>query len=102
EGPAIFTGPTSDPELTGALIKFAESSSINYQLRAAAEPEESEAWPLQVACGGIPLAVISIPVKYRYSSVEEANLGDLETAAELLSGYLTILEKADWGKLLCC
>lgn len=101
-GPAIYMGPNSHSKLTRSLIDFAKFHSFDYQVKAATGLNNSDVWSLQTAEGGIPLAVLFLPVKYMHSSVEELNEDDVEKTAGLLNGYLSWLDEADWEALLCC
>ena len=38
--------------------------------------------------GGVPIALISIPLRYMHSSIETASYQDLETIIELISEFL--------------
>lgn len=100
-GPAVCLGPNVHPALSRSVMEFAKKHLFDYQVKASAGLSDTDMWALQVAFGGVPLSQLMIPVKYRYSSVEELNLSDITKTAELLNGYLSQLGD-DWGNVLCC
>lgn len=102
KGPVIYMGPTAHPNLTRDLVEFACSNSTEYQVKASSGRNATDAWAIQVACGGIPLALVMTPVKYRFSSVEVMDMADIIRTAKLLNGYIGHLSGTDWGGLLCC
>lgn len=100
-GPVIYMGPTAHPDLTQDLLKYARSESLEYQVMASSNTNPTDAWTIQVTCGGVPLMLVMSPVRYRYSSVEIMDTGDIFKTARLLNGYIRYLDDVDWGELLC-
>lgn len=101
KGPAIYRGPIAHPRLSRAMIECAKRSGISHQIIASAERHNTDAWAIQVACGGIPTALMMLPVRYRHSAAEMMDLSDLESAAGLLGRYAESLGDMDWGDFLC-
>ncbi|MBZ2174325.1 hypothetical protein K8M07_03585 [Schnuerera sp. xch1] len=102
-GPAIYSGPTADSKLTKWLIKCAKNIEYDfkYQIKAASGKNPTDAWAIQIACGGIPTAILLTPVMYKYSSAEIVKNIDLDYTSKLLLNFIYFLDKKDWGELSC-
>ncbi|MCL6559658.1 MAG: hypothetical protein K6U74_12850 [Firmicutes bacterium] len=100
-GPAIYRGPIAHPRLTLLMIQFSKRSRIHHQVIATAERRNTDAWAVQISCGGIPTALMMIPVRYRRSAAEMMDFSDVECAAGLLGCYAKSLGDMDWGDFLC-
>lgn len=101
KGPTIYRGPSAHPGLTEWLMSYAHKNSIRYQIKAASGKNPTDAWAIQVACGGVPTAIVLNPVKYPGSSVESVDTGDLLETSRFLAGFLEYIDDKDWGELLC-
>lgn len=72
-------------------IAWLEAAAKNAQLpaqREVAPDGMSDAGALVVSRGGVVTGGVSLPVRYRYSPVETAHMGDMEQAARLLAAAL--------------
>jgi endoglucanase len=52
----------------------------------------TDAWEIQVSGGGIPTALLSIPLKYMHTSVETLAISDVKATAKLLAEFIKGLE----------
>lgn len=100
-GPVIYKGPTAHTKLTENLIEYADQNNIKYQINAGSGKNGTDAWAIQVCCGGIPTIIIQNPVKYCHSFVEVLNENDIIEAVNLLDGYIDYIGSIDWSDLLC-
>jgi endoglucanase len=73
------------PALTELLIETAEAESIPYTLSAAGRTTGTDADVVHMTRGGIPTAVVSIPLRYMHSPVEMVQLDDVEATARLIA-----------------
>lgn len=101
KGPVIYRGPTASSNLTEDISKYANHNIIKYQVNAGSGKNKTDAWAIQISCGGIPTIIMNNPVKYPNSFVETSNMDDIIEASKLLIGYICHLESIDWSDLLC-
>lgn len=102
-GPVVYSGPTVNSILTQWLIQCARSmkSEFKYQVKAISAENLTDGWVIQVACGGIPVAILSIPIMYKYCSAEIVKILDLDYTSKLLLDFIYSSDKKNWGELNC-
>lgn len=101
KGPAIAIGPTLHRNLSKELIKFANINNIPIQIDVEPGNTGTEAWAIQVSGTGVPVILISIPLRYMHTTVETINIDDAENTAKLISGFiLSIQDRLE--ELICC
>jgi putative aminopeptidase FrvX len=91
-GPVIQRGSTLDPTVFELLQSAAEAEGIPYTLAASARYTGTDADAFHRSRGGIPSAVVSIPLRYMHSPVEMVQLDDVENAAKLIAAFARRLE----------
>lgn len=94
QGPALVTGPNVHPRLYARLKQVAEAQEIPYVTEPEAGSSHTDAWAIQIVAEGVPTALIGLPLRYMHSSVETADLRDLERAARLLAHFIAGLDEA--------
>lgn len=87
-GPAICINPIFDKKMTRSLIEIAKEKGIPYQLEASSGKSCTDADEIHFAGKGIPVVLVSIPLRYMHSPSEVADAKDLEWCIELLTEYL--------------
>jgi endoglucanase len=90
-GPAVFRGPTMHPRLGELLGEAAEAEGIGWTIEAG-QLSHTDAEVFYAEGAGIPTALVSIPIRRMHTSVETAQLSDLEAAVSLLVAFLRRLE----------
>ena len=100
-GTVIYKGPTSNPKLTEDIISFAKKNNIKYQILASSGKNPTDAWAIQTAAGGRPLALVMVPSAYKYSTLEKMNISDVDETSKLIFGYLKELDSKKRGEFLC-
>lgn len=98
-GVAIAKGPNIHPALADRLIKCAKDARIKYNLEIEGGDTGTDAWLLQVAGGGIPTALLSIPLRYMHTSVETLAVSDVKAVYELLARFIMELDSSLEGWL---
>lgn len=87
-GPTIFRGPTIHPALSAGLRDAAEAGSIPYSLEAGATTwSDSEALQGE----GVPVGLVSIPLRYMHSPHEIVQLSDVAAAIGLVESHVRSL-----------
>jgi len=88
KGPAIAIGPNLHPIFSKELINFAKQENMPFQIDVEPGNTGTEAWAIQISRTGIPVLLISIPLRYMHTTVETISLDDVENSAKLISGYI--------------
>ena len=84
-GAIICRGPNLHNEKTLKIIDLAEKEGIPYDIEVSAGSTGTNAWALQISGKGVPCALISIPLKFMHTTVEMADINDINYVAKLLS-----------------
>ena len=69
-GPVLTRGSTLDPLLFELLYETAEAEGIPFTVDASARATGTDADAIHISRGGIPTAVVSVPLRYMHSPVE--------------------------------
>ncbi|MDO4563771.1 MAG: M20/M25/M40 family metallo-hydrolase [Clostridia bacterium] len=85
KGIVVSVGPNLHPRLTKKLLDTAAAERLDVQLDADGGNTGTDAWEIQVAKTGIPVALLSVPLRYMHSNYEVCDTRDLESAARLLA-----------------
>ena len=92
-GTAMSKGPNIHPKLVERLEATAKEKGINYNIEIDGGATGTDAWEIQVSGGGVPTALMSIPLKYMHTSVETLDVRDIEATSELISEFIKGLEE---------
>lgn len=84
-GPVLARGATLNPELFELLHETAEAEGIPFTVEASGRATGTDADAVHLARGGIPTALVSIPVRYMHSPVELVQLDDVDACARLIA-----------------
>lgn len=88
-GCAISVGPNIHPLLAKALFKTAKKHNIKVTTEVCGGETGTDAWEMQIARGGgIPTALLSIPLKYMHTSVETLAISDVKATSKLLTAFI--------------
>lgn len=87
-GPAIAVGPSLHPALSKELIKYAKKENIPCQIDVENGNTGTEAWSIQVSGEGVPVILVSIPLRYMHTTVETISMDDVKNTAKLISGFI--------------
>lgn len=83
-GAVICRGPNFRYDMTDKIIALAREHGIPHGIEVAAECSGTNAWAFQIARGGIPCALISIPLRYMHTTVEVIDTDDVLNVSRLL------------------
>lgn len=100
KGPVIAKGPILNPKVTKLLIDVAKENNIPYKIDVEPSSTGTEAWATQVSRGGIPTALISIPIRYMHTPIEQICGSDIRNTAKLLS-YMALISTTELEEILC-
>lgn len=89
DGIEIAVGSNVHPELTKRLIEIADKNKIPYFLVAYPGSTGTDAWIMQTVREGIPMLLVSIPIKFMHTSTEVVDYKDVERAGKLISLFIS-------------
>ncbi len=88
KGAMIGISPILDREMSEYLIALAKRDNIPYQVEAMAGKTGTNCDSVMHLCGGIPTALLSIPLRYMHTPQEVVSLEDMVSLKNLLTAYL--------------
>ena len=91
-GTVITLGPNLHPRLTDRLLETTRAKGIKHSIDVDGGCTGTDAWEIQVAGGGVPTALLSIPLRYMHTSVETLDLRDVKATVSLMSEFIKGLE----------
>ncbi len=84
-GPVLSRGSTLNQALFELLFETAEAEKIPFTLEATARATGTDADAVHLSRGGVPTALVSIPIRYMHSPVELVQLDDVEACTRLIA-----------------
>ena len=87
-GTVLSVGPNLHPKLTDELFAVSKCHGIKVSTDVDGGNTGTDAWEIQVACDGVPTALISIPLKYMHTSVETLAVSDVKATVNLLTEFI--------------
>ncbi len=87
EGPVIARGPNINPEVFERLVAAAKAEGIPYQIEAEPGVTGTDARSIQMARGGIPTGLVSVPLRYMHTPTEVVRLDDLTATVKLITRF---------------
>lgn len=87
-GAAIGYSPVLDRGYTQRLKALADQHNIPYTQEVMEKSTGTNSMHTQIAGTGVPSALISLPLRYMHTPVEEISLQDLEAMARLVAEFI--------------
>jgi putative aminopeptidase FrvX len=84
QGPSVTYGPAVHNLLLQKIIETAESHKISFQREAASRSTGTDTDAFAYSNGGVPSALISLPLRYMHTTVEMAHKSDVEGVVQLI------------------
>lgn len=88
KGPAISFGSPVSPVLNAKLEEVAQKHGLPIQLELTPEKTHTDGDTLLRAANGVPIVLVSLPVRYMHSPVEMASLKDIDIEIDLLVEFI--------------
>ena len=93
-GPVICRGSTLNEALFELLHETARKDRIPFTLQASARATGTDADAVHLSRGGVPTALVSVPLRYMHSPVELVQLDDVDACARLIAAAALRLKPA--------
>lgn len=91
-GPSLTFAPAVHNMLLKQIINVAKEKKIPYQLAASSRSTGTDTDAFAYSNGGVPSALISLPLRYMHTTVEMAHKQDVENVIKLIYETLLSLE----------
>ncbi len=91
-GPVLTRGSIVNPRLFEFLAETAEREEIPFTVEASARSTGTDADAVHLSRGGVPTALVSMPIRYMHSPVELVQLDDVHASARLIAAAALRLE----------
>lgn len=92
KGPDLTFAPAVHNNLLKLIRESAEANGIPYQLSASSRITGTDTDAFAFSNGGVPSALISLPIKYMHTTVEMAHKADVEGVIQLIYHSLQRIE----------
>jgi putative aminopeptidase FrvX len=89
DGPVISYAPAVQNKLRELLIETAEKNKIPFQRMASSRSTGTDTDAFAYSNGGVPSALISLPLRYMHTTVEMVHRDDVENVIKLI--YQSVL-----------
>ncbi len=93
-GPTMGIGANFHPKLNQRLMEVAAYHDIKWQRDVIPARAGYDSWAIQVSRGGVPSALLGIPLLNMHSPVETLDLKDIERAGRLLAHFISGLDES--------
>ncbi len=92
KGPSITYAPSVHHKLLELIIQTAEEKEIPLQREASSRRTSTDTDAFAYSNGGVPSALISLPLRYMHTTVEMAHIDDIENVTLLIYETLKKIE----------
>lgn len=84
KGPVVTYGPAVHNKLLQHIIEAAEKEKISFQRAAASRATGTDTDAFAYSNGGVPSALVSLPLRYMHTTVEMCHKDDVEGTIRLI------------------
>ncbi|MCZ4242529.1 M42 family metallopeptidase [Pedobacter punctiformis] len=84
KGPVVSYAPAVQTNLNKLLIKTAEKNNISFQRQASSRSTGTDTDAFAYSNGGVPSALISLPLRYMHTTVEMVHKEDVDNVISLI------------------
>jgi endoglucanase len=94
-GPSLTHGSANHPLVVKRLMEVADKLDIPLQHESSSRFTGTDTDKIFIQQGGIPSALVSLPLRYMHSVVEMADMDDVQQVIDLLVGFAETIRTAD-------
>jgi putative aminopeptidase FrvX len=88
KGPVLTIGPSIHKDLFKLIVAVAEDKKIDFQRMAASRYTGTDTDAFAYSSGGIPSALISLPLRYMHTTVETVHKDDVKAVIKLMFEFV--------------
>jgi len=92
DGPLLGIGANFHSKMVERLKEVAKYYDIKWQSDIMPSRSGTDAWAIQVSQGGVPTALLSVPLRNMHSPIETLDLKDIERTGRLLAHFISALD----------
>ncbi|GAK90702.1 endoglucanase [Nonlabens ulvanivorans] len=92
KGPVLAYAPAIQNNLRNLIMDAAEAHEIPYQRRATSRSTGTDTDAFAYSNGGVPSALISLPLRYMHTTVEMVHRDDVENVIKMIYQSLLKIE----------
>lgn len=92
KGPALSFGSPINRKINELLEKAGKKNKIPYQLELTPDRTHTDADRIMYSGEGVPVALVSLPIKYMHSPVEIADMDDIDKTIDLVVAMIEALK----------
>jgi len=101
QGPGIAIGPHVHPKIHTRMVETAKEWNISFSLDPSPYPGGTDAYAIQVARGGVPTILLSIPLRYMHTPIETLDYEDVKRTGRLMAMFIAGLNNEFVEGLTC-
>ena len=94
-GPTLTHGSANHRAVVERLIAVAQAEGIPVQHEASSRSTGTDTDDVYVSRSGVPSALVSLPMRYMHTPVEQVDLGDVEQVIALLTAFARSVTASD-------
>ena len=91
-GPVVNRGSIINPRVFELLHAAGEAENIPFTVAASAARTGTDADAIHFSRSGVPVGIVSFPLRYMHSPVEMVQLSDIDASARLIAAFIKRLE----------
>ena len=92
QGPSLTYAPAVHQKLIDLIVASAEANDIPFQREASSRATGTDTDAFAYSNGGVPSALISLPLRYMHTTVEMAHIDDVSNVIRLIYETLQRIE----------
>lgn len=92
-GPVLAKGSIINDVVNADIVKLAKEKNINIQWEVAPGRTGTDGDKIHQSAGGVPVVLVSIPLRYMHSPSEVCSLNDVNDIIELVSDFIVTLDE---------
>ncbi len=90
-GPVLAVGPAYDHALNDVIRNTATATNLALQIQPRNRGNGTDAFAIRQTRSGVPVSLLSIPLRYMHSAVEAISLSDLDACSQLIADTIAAL-----------